>query len=203
MLRQKAGTEYHLHLRAAAGTACGPSARSSADGGRGTHGLRQDHRRQLVPRQRGAAGRAAAVLRVSIYSANRAISLAKRCRRPLPTPGCPCLAGLRLPRRMPRARACWRTACCCGLAGEPGRCYLFLDDFHLLRAMRASRIACARLQTACRATPTSWWPAANDFLPAGRDPPPGAAASTGWGPDQLRLNEKESMPPTSAAAAWS
>ena len=81
-------------------------------------------------------------------------------RRPLPTPGSrSCVTTTAL--SMPRAQGFWRTACA---AGWPGRSRAISSStIFTCWPMRASRISCARLQTACRKTSTSSLPGATTF----------------------------------------
>lgn len=125
--------------------------------------------------ERGREG--AAVLRVSIYSANRAIFW-KSLQKAFAQAGLTVLEGYECPTDASGA-ALLLDDLCTALAGER-EIDLFLDDFHLLRDEQAAAFLCA-LANRLPATPTSWWPAGTISCPGARSSAWGSG-STGWGP---------------------
>lgn len=134
--------------------------------------------------ERGREG--AAVLRVSIYSANRAIFW-KSLQKAFAQAGLTVLEGYECPTDASGA-ALLLDDLCTALAGER-ETYLFLDDFHLLRDEQAAAFLCAlanRLPGNAHLVVAS----RNDFLPQGEILRLGQRLHR-VGADQLRLNEKE------------
>ena len=134
--------------------------------------------------ERGREG--AAVLRVSIYSANRAIFW-KSLQKAFAQAGLTVLEGYECPTDASGA-ALLLDDLCTALAGER-ETDLFLDDFHLLRDEQAAAFLCAlanRLPGNAHLVVAS----RNDFLPQGEILRLGQRLHR-VGADQLRLNEKE------------
>lgn len=134
--------------------------------------------------ERGREG--AAVLRVSIYSANRAIFW-KSLQKAFAQAGLTVLEGYECPTDASGA-ALLLDDLCTALAGER-EIDLFLDDFHLLRDEQAAAFLCAlanRLPGNAHLVVAS----RNDFLPQGEILRLGQRLHR-VGADQLRLNEKE------------
>ena len=134
--------------------------------------------------ERGREG--AAVLRVSIYSANRAIFW-KSLQKAFAQAGLTVLEGYECPTDASGA-ALLLDDLCAALAGER-EIDLFLDDFHLLRDEQAAAFLCAlanRLPGNAHLVVAS----RNDFLPQGEILRLGQRLHR-VGADQLRLNEKE------------
>lgn len=134
--------------------------------------------------ERGREG--AAVLRVSIYSANRAIFW-KSLQKAFAQAGLTVLEGYECPTDASGA-ALLLDDFCTALAGER-EIDLFLDDFHLLRDEQAAAFLCAlanRLPGNAHLVVAS----RNDFLPQGEILRLGQRLHR-VGADQLRLNEKE------------
>ena len=134
--------------------------------------------------ERGREG--AAVLRVSIYSANRAIFW-KSLQKAFAQAGLTVLEGYECPTDASGA-ALLLDDLCTALAGER-EIDLFLDDFHLLRDEQAAAFLCAlanRLPGNAHLVVAS----RNDFLPQGEILRLGQRLHR-VGVDQLRLNEKE------------
>ena len=134
--------------------------------------------------ERGREG--AAVLRVSIYSANRVIFW-KSLQKAFAQAGLTVLEGYECPTDASGA-ALLLDDLCTALAGER-EIDLFLDDFHLLRDEQAAAFLCAlanRLPGNAHLVVAS----RNDFLPQGEILRLGQRLHR-VGADQLRLNEKE------------
>ena len=125
--------------------------------------------------ERGREG--AAVLRVSIYSANRAIFW-KSLQKAFAQAGLTVLEGYECPTDASGA-ALLLDDLCTALAGERRSISFWMTSIcsGTSRPPRSS----VRWPTACRATPTSWWPAGTISCPRARSSAWGSG-STGWGP---------------------